>query len=124
MQTKVKNKMEDDPDEVNPEKLIEIGDQVLDEVFKERAEEAKLYDSIIRNTSGNVQKIVNNALISQKDGDSLAKVNLMTKKFKGLSMAANIASHVLVKRAKIEKDQIRLEHEHLESIKQAFGFDL
>ena len=39
-------------------------------------------------------------------------------------MAAKVAENVLLKKVKVEKDQIQLEYDHLESIKQAFGYDL
>lgn len=44
-------------------------------------------------------------------------MNEKTKKFKGLQLATNVAAQALMKTAKVEKEQIRLEFEHLENIK-------
>ena len=71
-----------------------------------------------------MQNTLTKALVGQKEGDSFAAINMMNKKFKGLNMAAKVVEQALIKKVSVEKDQISLEYEHLENIKQSFGYDL
>ena len=55
MKTRLMSKIEADEeqDEVNPIKIIEVADEARDEFFKERKNDAKILENIIEKTKGN-----------------------------------------------------------------------
>ena len=61
---------------------------------------------------------------NKNENSSLAVLSGITKKFKGMNMAKEVVTTALLTSAKKQMNQISLENEHLENIKQSFGFDM